>query len=70
MSSVCGSLGSAGLNGIRETQKSAGFGHFLIILMTTRTWGLREGQLGVEKHLAPGKFVRLELFHVLNLISL
>ena len=52
MSSVCGSLGSAGLNGIRETQKSAGFGHFLIILMTTRTWGLRRGQLGAEKLLA------------------
>ena len=28
MSSVCGSLGSAGLNGIRETQKRAGSGDF------------------------------------------
>ena len=53
MSSICGSLACAGLNGIRETQKRTAFGYFLTVLMTTRTWGLREGQLGAEKHLAP-----------------
>ena len=52
MSSVCGSLGSAGLNRIRETQKRAGSGNVLTVLMTSRTWGLRGGQLGVEKLLA------------------
>ena len=52
--SVCGWLGSAGLNGIRETQKRAGPGYFLTVLITSRTWGLREGQLGVEKLLASG----------------
>ena len=54
MCSVCGSLGSAGLNGIRETQKRAGPGYFLTVWITSRTWGLREGQLGVEKLLASG----------------
>ena len=53
MSSVLGSLGSAGLNGIRETQKRAGSGNVLTVLMTSRTWGLRGGQLGVETLLAP-----------------
>ena len=53
MSSVCGSLGSAGLNRIRETQERSAFGYFLTVLMTARTWGLRKGQLGADKHLAP-----------------
>ena len=52
MSSICGSLACAGLNGIRETQKRAGSGNVLTVLMTSRTWGLRGGQLGVEKLLA------------------
>ena len=52
MSSICGSLACAGLNGIRETQKRAGSGNVLTVLMTSRTWGLRGGQLDVEKLLA------------------